>query len=69
MSNKLKSKKIACMISVIGLAIAAISLLYCQLNGIKLWPSITIFCSMTAIFCATLSIYTKQKKVDRDSKK
>ena len=60
--KSLKTSRIACIIASAAVLISAVSMLISALGSQPMWPSVTIFCSMIAVLCANLSLYSKNKK-------
>lgn len=66
--STLKTTGIALVLSAVSILVAAANMLVCALNGLLMWPAITIMLCMTAIFFANLSLYSKKKKESREVK-
>jgi hypothetical protein len=63
MKNNTKSEKTTLIISVFSLIIALIMLLFSRVNGMIMWPVITIFFCDITIFCCSIKNFIKNKKI------
>ncbi len=69
MKNKLKTTKIALVISSIALFVSAINLLFCVLNKQNMASAVSIFCCMIAVLCSNIASYSSAKKDNDDLNK
>ena len=69
MKNKLKTIKIALVISSIALFISAINLLFCATNKQNMAGAVSIFFCMIAVLCSNIAIYSSIKKDNGDHDK
>lgn len=69
MKNKLRTTKIALVISSISLFISAINLLFCVLNKQNIAGAVSTFCCMIAVLCSNIAIYSSAKKDNNDQQK